>query len=130
MWHVTLRRTCIGYTDLVGRLKHSVLVRLVTVFLLTWTGIDLAVPQVCAAEQLASPQAAAGLLAVDHHRAGNPLNPAADTDCFCCSHAVMSSVAPNLDVVATVTLRDFPASSAHPHSVARPLYHPPQAIQL
>ena len=118
----------IRYTGLVERLKRSLGVRLVAVFLLTWTGVDLAVPQLCAADGLLAIPTSARV-AVDNHRPPSPPNPDS-ADCFCCAHAVVASIPPNFDSSIRMMQRVVLAPSNGPRSAARVLYHPPRTPQL
>ena len=111
------------YTGSVASLKRSFAVRCFALVLLVWTGVDLATPQLCAADQ-------GGSISIAHlnvessssHRA-----PAAtDGDCFCCAHNVVPSHAVDLmtGVVAVSPL--FTAVVEQTLSSSRALFRPPQ----
>lgn len=94
-----------------GKLRRHFIVRLVIYVLLTWTAVDLLVPQLCAAENFAQ-------------AASNQAPDRAD-DCFCCT--LIEDPQPFCVVVETVVsvapkvvLADDVASG-----FPQPLYHPP-----
>ena len=101
--------------------SRLIVLRTVVCVLLTWTAIDLLMPQLCDAENYTQS-------AVTPSDAGSPDDVRPDAgDCFCCSHTVdpvefartLASDEPVI-VTSSVATRLMPG-------VARLVYHPPLA---
>jgi hypothetical protein len=105
------------YTDRVRLLRWQSVIHLCACVILTWTAVDLLVPQLCAAES----STLAG--DVSHSDDESPERP--DSDCFCCSHIVTPvSCEAVFALVTVVDVVAFPTSRLS-LGVPRLLYHPP-----
>ena len=95
--------------------SQHLIVRLVVCVLLTWTAVDLLVPELCGAEEFAQGATA------DSSDAG----PDRGEDCFCCSH-VVAPVSFRAMVDAGPAAPDSRAVPLNPLSGVAPVpYHPP-----
>jgi hypothetical protein len=96
----------------VRELRQHFIARFFVCVLLTWTAVDLLVPQLCDAESLSKASAPSSA-------------PSQGADCFCCSHAVDTV---KFEVVfvdgVTVIVDDCPPAPLSP-GVSPRLYHPP-----
>lgn len=109
-------------------LRRSLAVRVFAVILLAWAGIDLAAPQLCAADRgdivasthLDASSAHQGIASPEAQTPGNP------GDCFCCAQNIMPArVLPILSEAAIISPL-FPDVIEQVQSVPRALYRPPQ----
>lgn len=100
----------------VREFRQHFIVRLVVCVLLTWTAVDLLVPQLCSAEELsqASTSVPSGPTSQQHD------------DCFCCCAHVVSPV-PFVAVMVNTETIDIDAVPAVDVAtgVLRDVYHPP-----
>jgi len=103
--------------------------RLVTLVMLSWTGVCIANPELCALET--EGWVFDGVDADAAFGPETPLAPADDEihvdDCFCCSRHVEPEFAFHVTFTAQ-PLEEAPATaSGEPHAVHRALFRPPQA---
>ena len=107
-------------------MRFRSLARVVAIMLLMWTAADLADTSLCALDgRLTAPtqQLAVGAMSADG------VMPVAD-DCFCCSSTVKVQSAFLIVLAAVTTPFDSRPSIGHLGAVPRPLYRPPQPVQL
>ena len=93
-------------------------------WLFVWTGVDLAVTQLCAVDRVTAAESIAQLT----NRADRTSSrvPSTDDDCFCCSHTVMASTPMPVLAIVAIHAPVLGPSTTQLSGVGHPLYHPPQ----
>ena len=102
--------------------------RVVAIALLTWTAADLINSRLCALDQWSPSAAQHSSFGAD--TPSNTQIPTAPDDCFCCSHDVQAGANINLSVAEASVAIPPEVLFASVLTPSRPLYHPPQPIQL
>lgn len=111
------------YTGFVASLKRSFALRCFALILLAWTGVDLATPQLCAADQGGS----IGIAHLNVESSSSRHAPAAtDGDCFCCAHNVIPSHIVDLASGVAAVSPLFTSVGDQTLSTSRALFRPPQ----
>lgn len=102
------------------------LARVVAVFFLLWTGVDLAVPSICAIDQDRTAQSDATTFAIACTSSA-PSSPAnSSEDCFCCCQHVQH-VTSCIGVLEATPVPAFtPQPTAYFHESESRLDHPPR----
>lgn len=126
------------YSDMVSVLKRSLIARLVAVILLAWTGVDLAVPSLCAADRPGSApvithapdtasSGASTRLTVAHSTSPQDAPATAtDGDCFCCAQILLPARVDSPLTGAVLVSALFVSPASRPRSSSRAFDHPPQ----
>ena len=108
-------------------------------FIVLWALADIAVPGVCQADDLDSPEASAQTAAISaqsqtHPSVGarsvpsqSPATPLSPADCFCCCAHVVPTPAFRVVKSNAVTRLDLFLSLEQPLGQASHVYHPPKA---
>lgn len=103
--------------------------KFVVVSFMVWVVLDLAVPNLCSAEELILPDGTGSVASVVTN--ANPLPhqqaPTGEEDCFCCCSHITPSTAPALVVLETTRPEWPPFRVEAPEDHSFSLYHPPRS---